>query len=255
MAYNHTYGVAENSALVVSASQGVLTGIINPGQEQLEAILLVPPSRGAVVLNGDGSFTYTPEAGFVGAVTFAYNAYNGVAHSNAALVTLDVGGTTKPLVTKPGDQISTEGDTINLPIQASLPDNSVLIYAATGLPLGVSINAGTGLMSGTAESTFSQHGPYIVNVSVSDASFANTTSVSFTWTVDNLPPAVTGHAYAVAASTPLVVSPSIGALIGSIDPGQEVIQAVVEPAAGARCACAQYRRLIHLYADHGLHGH
>ena len=149
-----------------------------------------------------------------------------MASSNAALVTLDVGGTTKPAVDQPRRSDSTEGDTISLPIQASLPDNSVLIYAATGLPPGASINAGTGLISGTAESTFSQHGPYSVIVSVSDASLANTTSVSFTWTLDNLPPAVTGHGYAVAASTPLVVSPSIGVLVGSIDPGRESIQAV-----------------------------
>ena len=86
-----------------------------------------------------------------------------------ATVTLNVGDNTPPVVTNPGSQTSTEGNTVSLPIQAVDPDDIVLSYTATGLPLGLSIASGTGLISGTVVSTFTQHGPYSVVVSASDA--------------------------------------------------------------------------------------
>ena len=35
------------------------------------------PTNGTLTLNADGSFTYTPTAGFTGTATFAYTAYDG----------------------------------------------------------------------------------------------------------------------------------------------------------------------------------
>ena len=228
VAFNRDYGVATNTALSVSASAGVLAGVVDPAPEQLQAVLEQLPTHGSVVLNSDGSFTYTPNAGFTGTDTFTFNAYNGQAHSNTAVATLDIGDTTPPNVVNPGDQLATEGDVINLPIQASLPDNSVLSYSAAGLPPGLSINTDTGLISGTVQSIFTQHGPYSVSVTVSDASHTNNTSVGFTWTVGNLPATVISRSYAVAVNTPLVVNGMLGVLSGSSDPGGEDLQAVVD---------------------------
>ena len=81
-----------------------------------------------------------------------------------ATVTLNVGDTTPPVVTNPGAQTSTEGNTVNLQIQATDPDDVTFSYTATGLPLGLSIAPATGLITGTVVSTFTQHGPYSVTV-------------------------------------------------------------------------------------------
>ena len=79
---------------------------------------------------------------------------------------------------------------ISLQVQAVDPDDVTLSYAATGLPLGLSIAASTGLISGTVVSMFTQHGPYNVAISVSDAA-GNVGRASFTWSVDNVAPTVT----------------------------------------------------------------
>ena len=49
------------------------------------------PTNGTLVLNSDGSFTYTPNADFSGTDTFTYFANDGTANSNlAATVTITV---------------------------------------------------------------------------------------------------------------------------------------------------------------------
>ena len=85
-----------------------------------------------------------------------------------ATVTLNVGDTTPPVVTNPGAQTSTEGNTVNLQIQATDPDDITF-----SLPQRVCRWAEhrptTGLITGTVVSTFTQHGPYSVTVTASDA--------------------------------------------------------------------------------------
>ena len=47
------------------------------------------------------------------------------------------------------DQSDAEGDTVSLDADATDADLDTLTYSATGLPGGVSINASTGVISGT----------------------------------------------------------------------------------------------------------
>ena len=56
----------------------------NPGP--LTAVLDTPPaaSQGTLTLNANGSFTYTPAAGFSGTATFTYHAFDGVLQSSPA---------------------------------------------------------------------------------------------------------------------------------------------------------------------------
>ncbi|MGH8588660.1 MAG: discoidin domain-containing protein, partial [Gammaproteobacteria bacterium] len=51
-----------------------------------------------------------------------------------------------PVVTNPGNQSSVVGASVNLAIGASDPNGDTLSYSATGLPAGLSINAGTGVI-------------------------------------------------------------------------------------------------------------
>lgn len=57
-----------------------------------------------------------------------------------------------PVVSNPGKQFGIEGQTVSLPIEASDVDPcGGLTYSATGLPPGLSIDPGTGLISGSLE--------------------------------------------------------------------------------------------------------
>jgi hypothetical protein len=84
-------------------------------------------------------------------------------------------------LTTPDTQYSAEGSAASLQVQASDPDNDTLTYSATGLPPGLSINATTGLISGTIASTAGGETPYTPAVTVSDST--HSTSASFDWYV------------------------------------------------------------------------
>ncbi|MCC7035347.1 MAG: cadherin-like domain-containing protein, partial [Acidobacteria bacterium] len=62
------------------------------GGGAMTAVLVSGPSSGALVFNANGSFGYTPNAGFTGADSFTYRAQNGAGPGNVATVTITVGG-------------------------------------------------------------------------------------------------------------------------------------------------------------------
>ncbi len=84
-----------------------------------------------------------------------------------------------PTVTNPGNQTSTVGTAASLQINATDPNNQALTYSATGLPAGLSINASSGLISGTPSTAGSS------SVTVTAKNTSNLTgTTSFTWTVN-----------------------------------------------------------------------
>jgi len=85
-ANNDSYSVLENTSLMVEAP-GVLGNDVGTG---LTAVQVSGPTNGVLTLNSDGSFTYTPNSGYIGADSFAYQASNGQTNSNIATVSLNI---------------------------------------------------------------------------------------------------------------------------------------------------------------------
>ncbi|MEE4303271.1 MAG: Ig-like domain-containing protein, partial [Wenzhouxiangella sp.] len=85
-----SYEAVANSALSVDEEGGLLSNDQSMGSS-LFAVLRTLPANGSLALESDGSFTYTPDADFVGADQFEYSAGDSQAVGNAATVTLDVG--------------------------------------------------------------------------------------------------------------------------------------------------------------------
>lgn len=82
-----SYTVAENQALNVPIATGVIANDSNPLGTPLTARIQTTTANGQITLNGDGSFTYTPNAGFFGTDTFTYYDNYGTIDSNTASVT------------------------------------------------------------------------------------------------------------------------------------------------------------------------
>jgi cyclophilin family peptidyl-prolyl cis-trans isomerase len=75
----------------VDAAAGVLANDTSGSLDgTLTATVLTTPANGAVVLNPDGSFTYTPNDGFVGTDTFTYLATDAFGATATGTVTLTV---------------------------------------------------------------------------------------------------------------------------------------------------------------------
>ena len=87
-----------------------------------------------------------------------------------------------PAIFTPATQVSALGASVNLAVSASDPNGDSLTYSAFGLPNGLSIAAGTGVISGTTTAA----GSFSPTVTVTDSGglFATAT---FSWTVNSTP--------------------------------------------------------------------
>ncbi|KIC35665.1 cadherin-like domain-containing protein, partial [Leisingera sp. ANG-M7] len=86
-ALNDNYVLESDRSLTVDAASGVLDNDSDADGDPLTATLDVQAAKGTVVLNADGSFTYTPDAGSSGSDSFTYTLSDGT-DTGTATVTL-----------------------------------------------------------------------------------------------------------------------------------------------------------------------
>ncbi len=86
---NDAYSTTQNTPLIVTLP-GVLANDTDVDGDPLTAVLVSGPAHGTLGLNADGSFTYTPAAGFTGTDSFLYQANDGTRNGNTATVNITV---------------------------------------------------------------------------------------------------------------------------------------------------------------------
>ena len=89
VAVDDTYTVVSGQSLTVTAP-GVLANDTNADEMPLSATLVTAPTNGQLMLNDDGSFSYTPNVGFSGTDSFTYTATDGYFTSAPATVSLTI---------------------------------------------------------------------------------------------------------------------------------------------------------------------
>jgi len=83
------YSTRANAALSVSALAGLLANDADADGDALSVTSIEAPSNGTINIATDGSFEYTPDAGFVGQEVLTYTVTDGVTFATAE-VTIDV---------------------------------------------------------------------------------------------------------------------------------------------------------------------
>ncbi|WP_353400615.1 Ig-like domain-containing protein, partial [Hydrogenophaga sp. 5NK40-0174] len=136
------------------------------------------------------------------------------------------------------DQADVDGNTIT-PIDASTAftdadSTDVLTFSVAGLPTGLTIDANTGVISGTVDNSASQNAPggvFTVTVTATDSAGATVTD-TFTYTITNPAPVAQDNDYTAGADDPAAVIGNAvvddtGDGVDS-DPDGDALQAVVQ---------------------------
>jgi VCBS repeat-containing protein len=89
VASSNNYTVDADAALTVPAA-GVLANDSDVDGDALAAAIVTGPANGTLAFSTDGSFTYTPNAGFSGSDGFTYVVSDGTTTSSIAAVTVEV---------------------------------------------------------------------------------------------------------------------------------------------------------------------
>jgi len=92
-------------------------------EDTLTAVLVNGPSNGTVVLNADGTFTYTPDANFNGADSFTYHATDGTDNSADVTVTLAVISVNDAPVATAENYAAIDGEEIIVPASGVLAND------------------------------------------------------------------------------------------------------------------------------------
>jgi VCBS repeat-containing protein len=211
VAVNDAYSTDEDTALNVAAP-GVLANDTDADGGTLTAVLVSGTTHGTLTLNANGSFTYTPTAGFNGSDQFTYKANDGALDSNVATVTITV-ATVNDAPVAVNDTYSTDEDValIRSATQGVLandtdPENNPLTAVLVSGPAHgtLTLNA-DGSFTYTPAANY--NGPdsftYKANDGTSDSNVA-TVALTVNAVVDV--PVATNDAYSTNEDTPLSVT-------------------------------------------------
>jgi hypothetical protein len=206
-----TYSVNQDTTLTVAAP-GVLGNDTDPDGDVLHAVLVTNAANGNVVLNDDGSFTYTPNPRFACSDSFTYKANDGSLDSNIVTVTINVIDTQAPSITASvavpvlwppnhnlvnvGFGFSTADNgcgamTAQLGVFSDEPD--VISGDADGNFSPDAKNIGAGTLRLRAERASVEDGPgriYLIRVTATDSSNTGTKCVAVVVPESNSPKAV-----------------------------------------------------------------
>ncbi len=160
-----TYNISEDDVLTVSAADGVLSNDIDVENDALQAVPASNPANGTFAWGGgDGSFVYTPDAGYNGTDSFTYYANDGQLNSATVTVTIIVGAV-NDLPVANGQSVSTDLDqAVNITLSASDPDGDPLLYAIVTPPAFGALSGPAPNLIYTPDSGFSGSDGFVFSV-------------------------------------------------------------------------------------------
>jgi VCBS repeat-containing protein len=224
-AANDSYAGAEDAQLDVNAAAGVLANDTDTEGGALTAVLFQSVAHGALTLRADGSFTYTPTAGFVGNDQFQYRARDGSgAMSAPATVALAVNQSNDAPVASADSYSTNEDVALNVNASGGVlgndtdPESDALTAVlVTGVTSGTLTLQPNGSFSFVPAAGFS--GPVSFTYQADDGALrSNAVTVTITVNAVNDPPVAQPETYTTVEDTALAVSAPNGLLANDTDP-------------------------------------
>jgi VCBS repeat-containing protein len=227
---DETNTVTEDTTLTVPVATGLLANTVDPdgptptvtgftvagvtGTPTIGSPFTIP-NVGDITINANGSYSFAPVTNFTGAIpVITYTVSDGTLTDTSTLTLSMTGVNDPPVIVNPSDpgtpdnpkpapdplniipDVTTKDGETPTPLDVSDyvvdPEGNPLIFTATGLPPGLSLDPATGIISGTLDPDASQGGPnsdgiYPVTITVSDGTNPPVTT-TVNYTVTNPPP-------------------------------------------------------------------
>ncbi|MBO6778538.1 MAG: tandem-95 repeat protein [Rhodothermales bacterium] len=222
------YTLDEDTALLVSAGEGVLANDTDVDGDALTAQLLDRPLFGALVLNPDGSFEYQPQPDFHGEDGFTYRATDANTESPAVSVRLIIAPVNDAPVASAAQASVAAGESVTLTLTASDVDGDALSYfvQAPGPQKG-SLQLAGNLATYTA--TAGSSGEDVVAYRVFDGQLYSTPAeILITIGGVNQAPVTQADSYATREDQVLEVSAASGVLANDTDPDGQPLSTSLE---------------------------
>ena len=122
VALNDVYTTPEDTTLNIAAA-GVLANDSDLDGDPLTSVLVTDVAHGALNLNANGSFTYTPSLNYTGVDTFVYRATDGLLSSNATVMITITPVNDSPVAVN-DNYMTPEDTTLNIPAAGVLANDS-----------------------------------------------------------------------------------------------------------------------------------
>ena len=246
VAVDDTYQATQDITLVVAKENGVLANDTDPNGDALSATLITDVSNGNLALESDGSFTYTPNAGYSGTDSFTYVASDVGENSNVATVTINVEPTNvnnAPVAANDSYTVTedtpfaatlsvrnndtdADGDTLTTQLVQTTSNGTLGIDGPVDFPM-------SGLFTYIPNANFSgvDTFTYLVNDGQADS---NVATVTINVTPVNDAPVGVADAYDGNQNSPLVVDAISGVLSNDTDVDGDKLEATLasQPANG-----------------------
>ena len=233
VANNDSYSTAFQTQLVVPAP-GVLGNDTDANGDPLTAVLQSGPTSGTLNLSSNGSFTYTPAAGFSGNASFTYAANDGTVNGNTATVTITVGNPPNVPPVANNDSYTTAFQTpLTVPAPGVLGNDTdangdpLTAVLLTGVTSGTLNLAANGSFTYTPAAGFTGTASFTYRANDGTA-FSNSATVTITvGNPPNVPPVANNDSYTTAFQTPLTV-PAPGVLGNDTDANGDPLTAILQ---------------------------
>lgn len=213
------YSINEDEPLLVDAASGVLTNDDNITGNQVSVTVLSGTQSGDLNLNGDGSFSYTPDENFNGTDAFSYQLAFADGTSQATVTIEVVAVNDAPVV---NDDTATTDE--NTPVTITPLENDSDPDGDTLSVIINSVSSGNAVVSAETDIIFTPEtdfdGEVSINYSASD-SLGGITQGTIIITVlpSNAPPVAVDDLVETNEDTPVVISP----LDNDSDPNDDIL--------------------------------
>ncbi|MDA1303459.1 MAG: Ig-like domain-containing protein, partial [Nitrospirae bacterium] len=201
----------------------------DPNSDPLTAVLDTNASNGTVVLNADGSVTYTPTGGFSGTDSFTYHAHDGALNSNVVTVTVMINGAP---VANADSAMTVEGVAVSIAVLTNDTDDGGLNAASVVVENGptngtTSVNSGTGGITYTPNAAYLGTDSFTYTVQDLQGVTSNAATVTVEVTDGNVAPTAVADGYSGTQALQLsIVGP--GVLTNDSDLNSDPLTAVLD---------------------------